>query len=214
MNLDEGKSKIRSAGLPYFTLMTISESRSVMSNSLWPHELYNTWNSPGQNTGVGSLSLLQGIFPTQGSSPGLPHCRRILYQLSFMGSSRILEWITYSFSRDLRDPGIEPGSPALQADSLPTELLGTMNQALILSGNHSILSLIHPRFFLRWVFPISSSPSSSLQPFLSSSFSADNLTCYFIQRVKQEFPQTSTLKSTLRPAPLVMLPLLLSPEIN
>ena len=40
------------------------------------------WNSPGQNTGVGNLSLLQGIFPTQGSSPGLPHCGRILYQLS------------------------------------------------------------------------------------------------------------------------------------
>ena len=40
------------------------------------------WNSLGQNTGVGSLSLLQGIFPTQGSNPGLPHCRRILYQLS------------------------------------------------------------------------------------------------------------------------------------
>ena len=36
------------------------------------------WNSPGQNTGVGSLSLLQGIFPTQGSNPGLPHCRWIL----------------------------------------------------------------------------------------------------------------------------------------
>ena len=44
------------------------------------------WNSPGQNTGVGSLSLLQGIFPTQGSNPGLPHCRRILYQLSHKGS--------------------------------------------------------------------------------------------------------------------------------
>ena len=42
--------------------------------------------SPGQNTGVGSLSLLQGIFPTQGSNPGLPHCRRILYQLSHQGS--------------------------------------------------------------------------------------------------------------------------------
>ena len=37
------------------------------------------WNSPGQNTGVGSLSLLQGIFPTQGSNPGLPSCRQILY---------------------------------------------------------------------------------------------------------------------------------------
>ena len=40
------------------------------------------WNSPGQNTGVDSLSLLQGMFPTQGSKPGLPHCRQILYQLS------------------------------------------------------------------------------------------------------------------------------------
>ena len=43
--------------------------------------LYSPWNSPGQNTGVGSLSLLQGIFPTQGSNSGLPHCRRTLYQL-------------------------------------------------------------------------------------------------------------------------------------
>ena len=40
------------------------------------------WNSPGQNTGVGSLSLLQGIFPTQGLNPGLLHCRQVLYQLS------------------------------------------------------------------------------------------------------------------------------------
>ena len=59
-----------------------SESHSVASNSLQPHWLYSPWNSPGQNTGVGSLSLLQGIFPTQGSNTGLQHCRRILYQLS------------------------------------------------------------------------------------------------------------------------------------
>ena len=58
-------------------------SHSVMFNSLQPHGLYSPGNSPGQNTGVGSLSLLQGIFPTQGSNPGLLHCRRILYQLSY-----------------------------------------------------------------------------------------------------------------------------------
>ena len=75
---------------------------------------------PGQNTEVGSLSLLQVIFPTQGSNPGLPHRRQTLYQLSHKGSPRILEWEAYPFS----DSGIEPGSPALQADSLPTELLG------------------------------------------------------------------------------------------
>ena len=63
-----------------------SESHSVTSDSLWPHVLYSPWNSPGQNTGVGSLSLLQGIFLTQGSNPGLPHCRWIPYQLSYQGS--------------------------------------------------------------------------------------------------------------------------------
>ena len=56
-----------------------SESRSVVSDSLLLH---------GQNNGVGSLSLLQGIFPTQGSNPGLPHHRQILYQLSHNGSPK------------------------------------------------------------------------------------------------------------------------------
>ena len=59
------------------------ESRSIISNSFRPHGLYS---SPGQNTRVGSLSLLQGIFPTQGSNWGLLHCRSILYQLSYQGS--------------------------------------------------------------------------------------------------------------------------------
>ena len=54
--------------------------------SLRPHGLYSPWNSPCQNTGLGSLSLLQGIFPTQGSNPGLQHCRRTLYHLSHQGS--------------------------------------------------------------------------------------------------------------------------------
>ena len=51
-----------------------------------PHGLYRPWNSPGQDTGVGRHSLLQGIFPTQESNPGLPHCRWILYQLSHKAS--------------------------------------------------------------------------------------------------------------------------------
>ena len=58
-----------------------SESRSVVSDSLRAHGP-SPWNSPGQNTGVGSLSLFQGIFLTQRLNPGLPHCRWILYQLS------------------------------------------------------------------------------------------------------------------------------------
>ena len=60
-----------------------SESHSVMSDSLRPHGLYSLWNSPGRNTEVGSLALLQEIFPTQGSNPGLLHCRWILYRLSY-----------------------------------------------------------------------------------------------------------------------------------
>ena len=65
----------------------LNRYRSVVSDSLRPHGC--PWNSPGQNTGVGNLSLLQGIFPTQGSNPG-----------------------------------IEPRSPALQADSSPAEVPG------------------------------------------------------------------------------------------
>ena len=81
---------------------------------------------PGKpkNTGVGSLSLLQGIFLTQESNWGLLHCRWILYRLSHQGRPRIREWVACPFSRDLPDPGIELGSPALQADSLPAELPG------------------------------------------------------------------------------------------
>ena len=61
-----------------------------MSSSLWPHGLYSLWHSSGQNTAVGSRSLLQGIFPTQGSNPGLLHGRQILNQLSHKGSPKII----------------------------------------------------------------------------------------------------------------------------
>ena len=81
-----------------------SKCCSVMSDSLQPHELYSPKNSPGQNTGVGNLSLIQGIFPTQQSNPGLPHCRRILYQLSHQGSPRILERVAYPFSSGSSQP--------------------------------------------------------------------------------------------------------------
>ena len=75
-----------------------SESHSVVSNSLGSYGLYSPWNFAGQNTGVGSLSLLQRIFPTRGLHAGFSHCRWILYQLSHRVSLRILEWVTYPFS--------------------------------------------------------------------------------------------------------------------
>ena len=78
-----------------------------------PHGLYHLWNSPGQNTGVGSHSLLQGIFPTQGSNPGLLHCRQILYQLSHGGILRILEWVAYSFFSRSSQPRNRTGVPCI-----------------------------------------------------------------------------------------------------
>ena len=81
-----------------------SEICSVVSDFLRPRGLYSPWYSPGQNTGVSSLSLLQGIFPTQGSNPGLLHCRWILFQLRHQGSPRILEWAAYPFSSRSSQP--------------------------------------------------------------------------------------------------------------
>ena len=73
-----------------------------------PSGLHSPWNSPGQNTGVSSLSLLQGIFPTHGSNSDLPHCRRILYQLSHKGSPRILEWGAMPSSKGYSQPRSSP----------------------------------------------------------------------------------------------------------
>ena len=101
-----------------------SESCSVMFDSLQPHGLYSPWNSPCQNTRVGSLSLLQGIFPTQGSYPGLPHCGRILYQLSHTGSPRIMEWVAYRFSNGTSWPRNQTGVSFIAGRSLPAELWG------------------------------------------------------------------------------------------
>ena len=75
--------------LPLSTVWKVeseSESHSGVSDSF-----------QGQNTGVGTLSLLQGIFPIQGSNPGLPHCRRLLYQLRHKGSP-LKSWSSIKFT--------------------------------------------------------------------------------------------------------------------
>ena len=78
---------------------TVSIKQGILLLILNNFKLYSPGNSPGWTTGVGSLSLLQRNFPTQGSNPGLPCCRQILNQLSQKGSPRILEWVAYPFSR-------------------------------------------------------------------------------------------------------------------
>ena len=69
------------------TLQSLSEVTQSCPTPCRPHGLQPTrllcpWNFPGKSTGVGCHFLLQGIFPTQGSNPGLPHCRQMLYRLS------------------------------------------------------------------------------------------------------------------------------------
>ena len=109
--------------LPLVPLGTRDQMLASHIRSMESYLLYILWNSPGQNTGVGSFSLLQDIFPIQGLNPGLPHCRRILYQLRHTKEAQEY-WSEQPtpFPVDLPDPGIELGSPALQVDSLPTEL--------------------------------------------------------------------------------------------
>ena len=97
-----------------------SESHSVESDSLRPHGIYSPWNSPGQNTGVGSLSLLQGTFPRSPTlwADSLPAEPQRKPKNTGVG----IPSIPIPSPMDLPKLGIKPGSPALQADSLPTEL--------------------------------------------------------------------------------------------
>ena len=87
------------SNLTFVKLKQVCESRSVVSDFLRPIDYtHSPWNSLGQSTGVGSLSLLQEIFPMQGLNPSLHHCRQILYHLSHKGSPRILEQVAHPFS--------------------------------------------------------------------------------------------------------------------
>ena len=80
--------------IPVITIVIVIVKVAQSCPTLQMNGLHSPWNSPGQNTRVGSHSLLQGIFPIQGSNPGLPHCRQILYQLNYQGSPNINKSIT------------------------------------------------------------------------------------------------------------------------
>ena len=128
-----------------------------MSDSLRPHGLHSPWNSPGQNTGVGSLSLLQGIFPTQGSNPGLPHCGRILYQLSHKGnSSSPHSVLQFRSAQSLRRVRLfaTPWTAANQASLSITSsrsLLKLMSIESVMPSNH--LFLCRPLLLPPSIFP-------------------------------------------------------------
>ena len=95
-----------------------------MSDCLQPRGLYSPWNSLGQNTGIGSLSLLQGIFPTQGSNPGLQLQADLLPAEPPGKPKNTGVGKPIPSPADPPNPGIKLGSPALQADSFPTDLSG------------------------------------------------------------------------------------------
>ena len=128
-----------------------------MSDSLRPH---GPWNSPGQNTGVGSLSLLQGNFPTQGSNPGLLHCRQVLYQLSNKGSARILEWVAYPFSSGSSQPRNWTRVSCIAGGFFTTELSGKHKCLVNIGWMNEQLNQYAPKY-VTWVlkhwswFPIS-----------------------------------------------------------
>ena len=125
---------------------------------LQPARLLCPWNSPGKNTRVGCHALLQGIFPNQGSNPGLLYC------LSHQGNPRILEWVAIPSSRGFPIPGIKPRSPTIQADSLPSEPLEKpwnshlIFYRLIWSFTPKIMSLV-VLTKIRWI-------AKTLNPFL------------------------------------------------
>ena len=93
--IEPGPPALRMKNLSHWTTREVPDewqSHSVVSASLQPHglelsKLLCPRISPGKNPGVGSHSFLQGIFPTQGSNPGLPYCRQFLYHLNHQGST-------------------------------------------------------------------------------------------------------------------------------
>ena len=134
----------------YFSFICISlmtnesASSSVVSDSLQPHGLYSPWNSPGQNTGMGSLALLRGIFSTQGSNPSLPQYRQILYHLSHQGSPLTPQPGIKPATLVLEGKVLTTGPPgkSLQVDSLPAEPQGKPKNAGV--GSLSLLQRIFP----------------------------------------------------------------------
>ena len=103
-----------------FIYIWVSEwSSSVMSNCLRPHGLLCPWNFPGKSTRVGCRFLLQGIFLTQGSNPGLPHCRQMLYHLNHQGSPKNISLSPFFWGGEGKNTGV--GCHSLLQEIFPTQ---------------------------------------------------------------------------------------------
>ena len=116
-----------------------------MSNSLLPHGLVSPWNSPVQNTGLGSLFLLQRIFPNQGLSWGILHCRRILYQLNHSS----IQFCSVAQSCPTFCNPMDFSTPSLPVHPNSWSLLKLLSIELVMPSNHLILChlLLLPSIF-------------------------------------------------------------------
>ena len=144
-----------------------SESGSVLSDSLQPRGLHSPRNSPGQNIGVGCLSLSRGSSQPRDWT-GFPHCRRILYQLSHKGSRGILKWVGYPFSSGSSQPRNQTRVSCI-AGGFFTNYLPDCKQELCLTiskdkinTNVAFFKWMPKRFFM-WYKMIILKPSSKVR---------------------------------------------------
>ena len=116
-----------------------------MFNSFWPHGLYNPWNSPSPNTGVGSCSLLQRISLTKESNQGLLHCRWLLYKLCYQGSPAKLGVVSKSMEK-----AMAPHSSTLAWKTLWTEEPCRLRSMGSLRVRHDWATSLSLFTFLHW----------------------------------------------------------------
>ena len=108
-------------------------------------------DSPGKNTAVGCHFLLQGIFPSQGLNPGLPHCQCILYCLRYQGSPKLSEWVAYPFSRESSWPRNGIGVSCMTGEffyqlnyqGIPTQCNGTWQKGIHIQKEEMRKIFIH-----------------------------------------------------------------------
>ena len=113
------------SGLFWYTNQCVCMLVSQSCPTLCDPRLLCPWNSPGGNTGVGCHSLLQGIFPIQGSNSVLLHCRQILYHLSHKGSPRVVH------SPELFQKKLYRADSKVVVNTYPPRLLNLMCVTLV-----------------------------------------------------------------------------------
>ena len=129
------------------THMCAHTCTSELSHVRFLARLLCPWDSPGKNTGMGCHALLQGIFPTQRSNPGLPHGKRILYHLSHQVCLRILEWVVHPFSRGSPWPRNWTGVSCIAGRFFTTWATRGVLIGSYLNANDSMLDLLsYPKY--------------------------------------------------------------------